>query len=207
LEIAKRLGDVKLSAVLIDIETLSTQTDPPYEIDQLHQALHDAINEAFGDDCELIWYGNLIHPAACETGWALDDWSPSHKWGTYSCELYYPTMLPLAREMVRRNMKSHIVGQPLYNEIVPWVSLGCGRDYDKDGNLTQWNKNWDYPVRYDALLGSELYNGPWNDPVRFAPYDKVKKVVLYPGPDLGGNCANFWPHFSAFVRGASGEKI
>lgn len=158
--------------------------------------LYDAARSYF-PKATIEWYGHgAVRPAATDTGWS----EPAYQLGRdlptdcLSTSLYRPGELEVQRMTVRKT-----VAAAGGKGVVVYLALGAGYKPEWDA-FHKWTERWDYDLLNDRLFGRELNGIPWYSarPERYAPYDKVPYVVLYPPPAPGA----WLEHFKAYVEGA-----
>lgn len=99
---------------------------------------------------------------------------------TFATSLYTVPEYEATRESFRRTVKNAEGCNISY--VTPWLWLGGGERRRVDGRHdadTGGDPSWDYDIAYSWMLGKEL-NDPFyaQHPLRFAPWDRARRVVL-----------------------------
>jgi hypothetical protein len=194
--------DVQVTALLLDCERFQKKDDDSKWNEGMRQAL-DAIHLAAKSvypQARIEWYGRGIHRMWTGDGWGQTSYFTGKEIkAPLSCSLYTVPEIERMRETFRRTCV--LADKMEIEDVTPYVALASGyRRHPVKGQ--KWSRDWDYDLVYSWMLGAEL-NHPWyaQRPVRYAPYNRAKVVVLSPAPFYKRTPA--WEkHFVAYVRGA-----
>jgi len=194
--------DVQVTALLLDSERFHKKAGDNQWNEGMRGALdaiHSTAKSVF-ERARIEWACRGIHRTWDGDGWEQTLYFTGKEIkAPLSCSLYTVPEIERMRETFRRTCA--LADKMEIEDVTPYVALASGyRRHPVKGQ--KWSRDWDYDLVYSWMLGAEL-NNPWyaQRPVRYAPYNRAKVVVLSPAPFYKRTPA--WEkHFVAYVRGA-----
>jgi len=174
----------QLGVALLDAEMFTRPSTGVRDV-RRWVASYDAISEMVQPgpavDPPIVWYnaGRSKHVPDERDGFLLDYYSP-----------HLDTPWDIVgnvggAEQVWGQARALAGHEESYPDVMPYVSLGCGRIAEG------WQWRVDYPLDLDHQLGEELARRNW-----------IKGVVLYPSPfDQRLDPETKWKRFDAFAKG------
>lgn len=230
---------VKVTAVFLDAERFafnhSSTPDWKAALARKQDLIHDLIS-SLAPDATIAQYGrggvHRIVPdsigipnfrpeyAITADGWSVPGDSGYYpdecKGDVYTTSMYRLDQLAESRADLNRTIQNAIAHG--MSEVVPVLCLGCGDQQRFEGH--KFSSDHNYSRHFSWVWGAELNNPAFAaDAQRFAAYDYVRTVAIFPGP-FGEQDANHpdhqglpehgnsttLDHFVSYVWGAAGVE-
>lgn len=197
----KYQSDLKITSVILDSERFSIKDNDNVWNEGIRECL-DVIQlkakEIF-PHARIEWFGRARAPGGPSGWYTYRGFTGREIMESCSPAFYSVPNIDQMRGIYRETCWLADQLGPV-EDITPWVGLARGYKPDQHASHKVYHQDWDYDVKYSHQIGAELNN--YNN--LYPSYNRIKVVVLYPGP-FSELTPAWTKHFIAYVQGATGE--